>query len=86
MCSESYRLGPDTKLYISRCAALFLLAMYLQLLAFQMITHRHLFSDEESDEGATAERGEGGTGSDEVVVEEVGGRVLLSGEPDVLRA
>jgi Ca2+/H+ antiporter len=38
----------DTKLYISRVAALFLLAMYLQLLAFQMITHRHLFEDEDS--------------------------------------
>lgn len=41
----SYNLTLKEELLISRVAAMFLLAMYIQLLVFQMVTHKHLFTD-----------------------------------------
>ena len=36
-------------LIISRVAALFLLFMYAQLIAFQLVTHKHLFQAPDGD-------------------------------------
>jgi Ca2+/H+ antiporter len=51
----TYNLSDPDILLISRVAALFLLANYLQLVAFQLVTHRHLFEgpahdDDDSDD------------------------------------
>jgi len=51
--SGTYDLNHESKLLMSRVAALFLMFMYVQLVVFQLWTHRHLFEDDEDDEEDT---------------------------------
>lgn len=46
--AEYYNVQDHHVLIISRCAALFLLCMYVQLLVFQLYTHKDIFDEEES--------------------------------------
>jgi len=48
-----YELHDTDVLLVSRIAAIFLMFMYIQLLVFQLVTHRHVFEGEESDEKAS---------------------------------
>ena len=59
MHRDSYKLTEEVKLSISRIAALCLLSMYIQLLAFQMWTHKHLFEPEGNEDEEDEEVGEG---------------------------
>ena len=61
---QSYDLTLKEELLISRVAALFLLAMYIQLLFFQMVTHKHLFTDVDRGEGLLAGEGEASVGGE----------------------
>ena len=50
--AKYYEVEDGSVLMISRYAALFLISMYIQLLIFQLCTHKHIFADEE-DEGVS---------------------------------
>lgn len=54
--AEYYQVQDEHVLIISRFAALFLLFMYLQLLVFQLYTHRTLFEKEEDEENENGEQ------------------------------
>jgi len=45
-----YDVDDDSVLSISRIAAIFLIIMYVQLLMFQLVTHKDIFEDEEEEE------------------------------------
>ena len=49
-CAAYYDLDQEEALDISRIAAVFLILMYLQLLVFQLHTHKDLFEDEGDEE------------------------------------
>ena len=68
---------------ISRAAALFLLAMYIQLLFFQMFTHKHLFTDAEQeaalDEDAETEEEEEEDGDNLGLWPSIVGLIVVTG-------
>lgn len=47
--AKYYDVDDGSVLMISRFAALFLISMYIQLLVFQLCTHKHIFADEEDE-------------------------------------
>ena len=79
---HSYDLTLREELRISRAAALFLLAMYVQLLFFQMVTHKHLFIDADRGEGLLTSTGEPAGGREGGLEGEVEGMEKEEGEEE----